>query len=162
MLNWAFFIFTTQTTLNICVVGSEHQCVWMTSWVMEIQLRMRLSTVLPKAPIFSAYYEQAAKSLSNQAVLSINQVSRPIGHSFIAASDTSCWKVKSEALYLDYVAFWCFSLSDVPAKDVLTHTLTHLHTDSQKGPFCHLKAKEQDRPPTATAETVRLLWALTA
>lgn len=51
---------------------------------------MSLSTVLPKAPIYLAYYEQAAKSLSNQAVLSINHVSRPIGHSFIAASDTSC------------------------------------------------------------------------
>lgn len=36
------------------------------------------------------YYEQAAKSLSNQAVLSINHISHPPGHSFIAASDTSC------------------------------------------------------------------------
>lgn len=43
-----------------------------------------------------------------------------------------------------------------------TYPRTHTHTDSQKGPFCHLKAKELDRPPTATAETVRLLLALTA
>lgn len=50
--------------------------------------------------------------------------------------------------------------SDVPAKNVRINA--HTHSDSQKGPFCHLKAKEQDRPPTATAETVRLLLALTA
>lgn len=79
--------------------------------------------------------------------------------SFIAASDTSYWKVKSEALYLDYVALWWFSLLDVPAK---VGRYTYTQRDSQKGPFCHLKAKEQGRPPTATAETVRLLWALTA
>ncbi len=74
------------------------------------------------------YYERAAKSLSNQAVLSINHISHPTGHSFIAAADTSCWKVKSEALYLDYVAFWCFSLRR-PCK---RRTYPRTHTQSVK------------------------------
>lgn len=133
---------------------NPHTDVW--EWLAKLwRYNCEWISVLTK-PL---YYEQAAKSLSNQTVLSINHISHPTGHSFIAASDTRCWKVKSEALYLDYVAFWCFSLRR-PCKR--GYVSTHTHTDSQKGPFCHLKAKEQDRPPTATAETVRLLWALTA
>lgn len=47
------------------------------------------------------------------------------------------------------------SLSDVPGQRTYAHTHTLVHR-----PFCHLKANEHSRPPTATAETVRLFMGL--